>query len=90
VKCDFLLKVKTKMLYNICPEALLDTHLTVKWGNILLSSAVTTIHSMLLGVPEEKPIELQIKKRKGKWIGRTIRKDKMRLRGLCWIGTPRA
>jgi hypothetical protein len=38
----------------------------------------------------EKPIELQIKKRKWKWIGRTIRRIKMQLRGLCWIGTLRA
>jgi hypothetical protein len=37
----------------------------------------------------EKPRELQIKKRKWKFIGHTIRKDEIAVERSCWIGTLR-
>jgi hypothetical protein len=57
--------------------------LNVRWPHVISNK-------MLWEKTGEKLIELQIKKRKWKQIGHTIRKDKNAVRGSCWIGTPRA
>jgi hypothetical protein len=43
-------KRRRRQKYNICLEMLSFWHATSEWGNILLRSVVTAVHSALLGV----------------------------------------
>jgi hypothetical protein len=70
---------KLQSFINHCLRRILN----VRWPEVISNI-------MLWETTGEKPIELQIKKRKWKWTGHTIRRTKMQLRGLRWIGTPRA
>jgi hypothetical protein len=55
---------KLQSLINRCLQRILN----VRWPDVISNI-------MLWETTGEKPVELQIKKRKWKWIGHTIRKD---------------